>query len=139
MNGDIEQARLEIDTKEACNSRNRYIETFAPGVWQSAKAGEMKISNKAFEVDKRYYFRVRVSYTSPEGTANTSWSPVISAVYKGEGSGVEIIASGASVVNEAFYNLQGVRIDSPAADGTVYIRVATLSDGTVKASKVVVK
>ena len=133
------QARLEIDTKEACNSRNRYIETFAPGVWQSAKAGEMKISNKAFEVDKRYYFRVRVSYTSPEGTANTSWSPVISAVYKGEGSGVEIIASGASVVNEAFYNLQGVRIDSPAADGTVYIRVATLSDGTVKASKVVVK
>lgn len=133
------QVRLEMDTKKACNSRTRYIETFAPGVWQSAKAGEMKVSSKNLVVDQVYYFRVRVSYASPEGTLNTDWSPVISATYKGEGSGVESVSADENVVDEVFYNLQGVRVANPTSAGQVYIRVVTLSDGTVKASKIVVK
>ena len=43
------------------------------------------------------------------------------------------------MTNEVFYNLQGVRVANPTAAGQVYIRVVTLSDGTVKASKIVVK
>lgn len=133
------QARLEVDNKAACNSRNRYVETLAPGVWESAKAGTFKVSNKALESGKVYYFRVRVSYTSPDGTANTDWSPVISATYKGEGSGVDSVNADNAVVSEVYYTLQGVRVERPAADGGVYIRVATHADGSIMAKKVIFK
>ena len=54
-------------------------------------------------------------------------------------SGVESVAgSNAVEVASTYYNLQGVRIDNPSA-GQIYIRVATLSDGSVRTSKVVVK
>ena len=54
-------------------------------------------------------------------------------------SGVESVAgSNAVEVASTYYNLQGVRIDNPSA-GQIYIRVATLSDGSVRTSKVVVR
>ena len=133
------QVRLEVDSKAAVTSRNRYIETFEPGVWESAKAGTFKVSNKSLETNKVYYFKVRVSYNSPDGVANTDWSPIISATYKGEGSGVDGVITDNASVKAVYYNLQGIKVENPAADGTVYIRVATYSDGTVRASKVVIK
>ncbi|MBR5435763.1 MAG: chitobiase/beta-hexosaminidase C-terminal domain-containing protein [Muribaculaceae bacterium] len=54
-------------------------------------------------------------------------------------SGVESVAGSDAVeVASTYYNLQGVRIDNPSA-GQIYIRVATLSDGSVRTSKVVVR
>lgn len=63
------------------------------------------------------------------------------AVYANAPDGVEIItddASNAAEVAVTFYNLQGQRIAAPAA-GQVVVRVATLSDGSVRASKVISK
>ena len=54
-------------------------------------------------------------------------------------SGVESVAGSDAVeVAATYYNLQGVRVVNPSA-GQIYIRVANLSDGTVRTSKVVVK
>ena len=53
-------------------------------------------------------------------------------------TGVESATSEAHVVNTTYYNLQGVRVVNPTA-GQIYIRVASLSDGTVRTSKVVVR
>ena len=53
-------------------------------------------------------------------------------------SAVEGVNADANVVGEVYYNLQGVRVIEPAK-GQVAIRVATLSDGSVRASKVVVR
>ena len=54
-------------------------------------------------------------------------------------SGVESVAGSDAVeVAATYYNLQGVRVANPSA-GQIYIRVATLSDGSVRTSKVVVK
>lgn len=53
-------------------------------------------------------------------------------------SAVEGVNSDANVVSTVYFNLQGVRVNEPAK-GQVAIRVATLSDGSVRASKVVVK
>lgn len=59
-------------------------------------------------------------------------------LYYQETTGVESIIEKAEVVVTTYYNLQGVRVNNPAA-GQIYIRVATLSDGSVRTSKVVVK
>ena len=54
-------------------------------------------------------------------------------------SGVESVAGGNAVeVAATYYNLQGVRVTNPSA-GQIYIRVANLSDGTVRTSKVIVR
>lgn len=53
-------------------------------------------------------------------------------------TGVESVASDATEVGHMFYNLQGVRVNNPSA-GQVLIRVATLSDGSVRTSKILVK
>lgn len=53
-------------------------------------------------------------------------------------SAVEGVNADANVVGEVYYNLQGVRVIEPAK-GQVAIRVATFSDGSVRASKVVVR
>ncbi|MBR5436144.1 MAG: chitobiase/beta-hexosaminidase C-terminal domain-containing protein, partial [Muribaculaceae bacterium] len=67
------------------------------------------------------------------------WNAGFSAQYYTFGHvSVESVGSNAAEVSATYYNLQGVRIDNPSA-GQIYIRVATLSDGTVRTSKVVVK
>ncbi|MBP5315954.1 MAG: chitobiase/beta-hexosaminidase C-terminal domain-containing protein, partial [Muribaculaceae bacterium] len=54
------------------------------------------------------------------------------------GSGVESVASEGEVVTTAYYNLQGIRVNNPAA-GQILIKVNTLSNGKVSASKIIVR
>ena len=53
-------------------------------------------------------------------------------------SGVESVAAEGNVVATTYYNLQGVRVVNPTA-GQIYIRVNTLSNGKISASKVMVR
>ena len=53
-------------------------------------------------------------------------------------SGVNTIGNDADVVATSYYNLQGVRVLNPAA-GQILIKVNTLSNGKVSASKVLVR
>ena len=53
-------------------------------------------------------------------------------------TGVETVGNDAVETAHVYYNLQGVRIERPAA-GQIAIRVATMSDGSVRTSKVVVR
>ena len=53
-------------------------------------------------------------------------------------TGVEPVGNDAVETAHVYYNLQGVRIERPAA-GQIAIRVATMSDGSVRTSKVVVR
>ena len=54
------------------------------------------------------------------------------------GTGVNTIGNDADVVATAYYNLQGVRVNNPSA-GQILIKVNTLSNGSVSASKVLVR
>lgn len=131
--------RFELDDTETVLSRSRFTETVDLGQWLSkTKGGEMKIGGQPLEKDKLYYMRVRATYMSSEGQANTAWSPIISATYKGEGAGVEAVTADARVESERFFTLQGVEVASPER-GKVAVRVVTYSDGSVRASKVVVR
>ncbi|MBR4722426.1 MAG: hypothetical protein IK053_05150 [Muribaculaceae bacterium] len=53
-------------------------------------------------------------------------------------AGVDAVNADNTEVSAVYYNLQGVRCDSPAS-GQVFIRVATYSDGSVRATKVLSK
>ena len=53
-------------------------------------------------------------------------------------AGVETVGNDTVETSHVYYNLQGVRIEWTAA-GQIAIRVATMSDGTVRTSKVVVR
>ena len=50
----------------------------------------------------------------------------------------KVAASDSEVVSTAYYNLQGVRLAAPA-QGQIAIRVSTLANGKIRASKVVVR
>ena len=54
------------------------------------------------------------------------------------GTGVNTIAAEGEVVATAYYNLQGIRVNNPAA-GQILIKVNTLSNGKVSASKIIVR
>ena len=53
-------------------------------------------------------------------------------------TGVESVTEAPAEVGHVFYNLQGVRVTNPSA-GQLLIRVATLSDGTIQTSKILIK
>ena len=53
-------------------------------------------------------------------------------------TGVESVAAEGNVVATTYYNLQGVRVNNPAA-GQILIKVNTLSNGKISASKVMVR
>lgn len=60
-------------------------------------------------------------------------------LYYSDTTGVDKVAtSDSEVVSTAYYNLQGVRLAAPA-QGQVAIRVSTLANGQIRASKVVVR
>lgn len=59
-------------------------------------------------------------------------------LFNPDGSDVESVAAEGNVVATSYYNLQGVRVANPAA-GQILIKVNTLSNGNVSASKVLVK
>ena len=58
--------------------------------------------------------------------------------FNGETTGVDSVATNNEVVSTAYYNLQGVRLTEPAK-GQIAIRVSTLANGQIRASKVVVR
>ena len=68
------------------------------------------------------------------------WNAAGGAAYYtyGSSSGVESVAAEGEVVATAYYNLQGVRVNNPAA-GQILVKVNTLSNGKVSASKVLVR
>ena len=64
--------------------------------------------------------------------------PALNGIYLNAPDGVEVIAADGTTAREVavgYYSLQGQRIANPSA-GQVVIRVATLSDGSVRATKV---
>lgn len=69
-------------------------------------------------------------HVSGEGVSMYKFTPA--------GTGVETVETEGDVVSTAFYNLQGVRVNNPSA-GQILIKVNTLSNGKVSASKVLVR
>ena len=60
-------------------------------------------------------------------------------LYYQEATGVESVAAAeGEVIATAYYNLQGVRVMNPAA-GQILVKVNTLSNGQIRASKVLVR
>ena len=53
-------------------------------------------------------------------------------------TGIDTIGTDVVEVGHVYYNLQGVRIDKPSV-GQVLIRVATMSDGTLRTQKVIAR
>ncbi len=112
------QVTFRFDTKANVGARFYQESNTAPS-WQT--------KNKAGDIAKlkegtTYYIIARASYRNAEGAAkDTDWTPVISATYKGEGSGVDDIFVDSNNAPAKFYNLQGVEIAKP--ESGVYIRV----------------
>lgn len=101
-------------------------------------------SDETAEVILYDQFRLNVIPENPEGQYTITG---FVSNYKGtlevfpveiSNSAVEDVTNDASVVSSVYYNTQGVRVCEPAK-GQVAIRVSTLSDGSVRASKVVVR
>ena len=70
-------------------------------------------------------------HVSGEGVSMYKFTPA--------GTGVESVAAAESeVIATTYYNLQGVRVMNPAA-GQILVKVNTLSNGQIRASKVLVR
>ena len=88
-------------------------------------------------------FQSLTAHVSEDGTYATIYQNVsgnLVSIYRYgmPPTGVESVAAVPSVVSTIYYNLQGVRVTNPSA-GQILIRVATLSDGSVRTSKIVIK
>lgn len=112
------QVTFQIDVKE--NVGARYIqETSEIPNWHTRNvAGKM---GKTLEKGQLYYMRVRGTYRTADGSKYSEWSPVVSAYYRGDGSGVEEIEIDAADTECEWFNLQGIRIDRPSS-GQIVIR-----------------
>ncbi len=112
------QVTFQIDEKE--NVGNRFIqETSEVPNWHTRNtAGEM---SKTLEKGKLYYMRVRGNYRTTDGNKYSAWSPVVSAYYRGNNSGVDEIEIDADDTDCEWFNLQGIRIDRPSS-GQIVIR-----------------
>lgn len=128
-------SKIRIDVSHTSSfGRTRYVEDCTPGTWcTSVKAGDMKVNSANLVVGTLYYMRVRGSYTSSDGSQNTDWSPVITAYYRGEGSGVETVVADASGIyvtdGELVINRDGnvkVTVITPAG-----VTLGTVFDGNV--------
>ncbi len=87
-------------------------------------------SNKVIQDKDKLY--VAAFIIAPNGTIiNANKAQV------GGGSAVNTISSDASEVSAEYYNLAGSRVATPQAG--IYVKVAKMSDGTVRTSKVVVR
>ncbi|MBP5315647.1 MAG: hypothetical protein J6Y87_07255, partial [Muribaculaceae bacterium] len=107
---------------------------------RNVTAGEQIATGGKAEEAVNHQFRAYTVRKESDGRYGIYvWNAGFSAQYYTLGTvSVESVGSNAAEVSATYYNLQGVRIDNPSA-GQIYIRVATLSDGTVRTSKVVVK
>lgn len=112
------QVTFQLDEKE--NIGVRFVqETSQMPDWHTRNtAGTM---GKTLEKDKLYYMRVRGSYRTADGSVNSAWSPVVAAYYRGVNSGVEVVEIDPDDTSSEWFNLQGIRIDRPAA-GQIVIR-----------------
>ena len=136
--------------------RNRYIEECESSWVTKTKAGEIKISSKNLTKDQLYYIRVQGKYATSEGSKTTDWK-VITAYYRGEGSGVEgVVSDDANVyVNNEnvvvfgnaetveIYNAAGQLVDVANVEGASTLDINYLAKGAyiikvVAADKVVV-
>lgn len=93
----IHRVTIEVNNSTSFN-RNRYFEDCAPSTWQvSVKSGEMRVASKLLSEGTIYYMRVVGTYNTPDGSVKTEYSPVISATYKGEGTGIDGITTDNSI------------------------------------------
>lgn len=111
------QITIQLDTKEAVGARFVQETTYIPTWHSKNQAGSM---GRTLEKGTTYYMRVRGAYQTASGKKSSEWSPVISAVFRGENNGVEEIASDELTPDARFYNLQGMPVANPAA-GQIYI------------------
>ena len=103
------------------------------------KAAEVEHAGSASDAVNHQFRAYTVRKESDGAWGIYVWNAGFSAEYYTYGTeGVNTIGNDAVEVAATYYNLQGVRVVNPSA-GQIYIRVANLSDGTVRASKVVVK
>lgn len=87
----------------------------------------LKFNSSSGQERFRYY-----KYSTTTGIRNIE-------LYYSDTTGVDkVAASDSEVVSTAYYNLQGVRLAAPA-QGQIAIRVSTLANGQIRASKVVVR
>ena len=101
----IYKVTIEVNNSTSFN-RNRYFEDCAPAVWQvKVKSGEMKVASKNLIEGTTYYMRVIGTYNTVDGSTKTDYSPVISAVYRGEGTSVESINNDDNTVKVVDGNL----------------------------------
>ena len=79
---------------------------------------------KEVKIQSVYLDRNKLTYSEP--------------AYITFGASVEGVGGTATVVAEEWYNLSGIRVERPTAAG-LYIKRSTMSDGSVKTSKSVVR
>lgn len=90
----IVSIRIELSSSPTSFARGAYIDEPLAGEWTSSdKAGDILLSRKNLVEGTTYYIRVRGNYKTADGSSKTDYCDVISAIYSGEGSGVENIDS----------------------------------------------
>ena len=104
-----------------------YIEVDDEGANIMSDKGAYLRFNSASNQDRFRYYKSS-SYTAQKAIQ----------LYYSDTTGVDSVAADSEVVSTAYYNLQGVRLAAPA-QGQVAIRVSTLANGQIRASKVVVR
>lgn len=104
-----------------------YIEVDDEGANIMSDKGAYLRFNSASNQDRFRYYKSS-TYTAQKAIQ----------LYYSDTTGVDSVAADSEVVSTAYYNLQGVRLAAPA-QGQVAIRVSTLANGQIRASKVVVR
>lgn len=129
---------VQISASSTFPTRTSFSQTLQQGTTCTNNLETVKVSSKNLVNGTTYYVRAQGTYTDSAGkSAKTGYSEVRTFVYSSE-AGVEGVTADVVEVSAVYYNLNGVRLAAPAA-GQVSIKVATLSDGTVRASKVLVR
>lgn len=136
------KVRIEVSASEVFG-RQIAFEDCPTGQWQmSTKAGELKISSKNLVSGTKYYIRTRASYSTIDGDQKTEWSPVISATYMGEGSGIEQINDdnfSASIIkgNNPQLSIVANGCITVKATAVTGVQLGTLYDGEIAGSQLI--
>ena len=129
---------VQISGSSSFPTRTSFTQTLQVGTTCTNNLETVKVSSKNLVNGTTYYVRAQGSYTDSSGkTVKTDYSPVRTFVYSSD-AGVDGVTSDVTEVSAVYYSLQGVRLTNPSK-GQIAIRVATLSDGTVRTAKVFVK
>ena len=129
---------VQISSSNTFPTRTSFSQTLQIGNPRTNELSTVKVSSKNLVDGSTYYVRAQGAYTDASGKSQkTGYSEVRSFVYSAE-AGVESVTADVKEVSATYYNLKGVRIDRPE-NGQVAIKVAVLSDGSIRTSKVVVR